>query len=305
MSLRSIIKKMFFLLSRGLFFLLLVEIGLQIMMPIYDSKMLHDKQNGDKKTFRIYCFGDSFTFGDGASPKDSYPRQLERVLNARSGMDYEVYNLGIPGGNSSQVSKYFHKILLKYKNPDLIIIRVGVNDCWNFSDHDFLSVDRDKKRSRSKPFFFLSKLKLYCLAKEAVSILKTDDGYIPFGRDNDNPQYKKMDDAKFKEIAEFNLEEMVKFAKLRKIPLVLQNYPGGDIYGPTTISGIAERYSVPMVDISSTFKEEMRHVEREDIFAPYWGASHPNASGYQIMTEEIYRVMVREGLVNDLRASGG
>ena len=47
MSLRSIIKKMFFLLSRGLFFLLLVEIGLQIMMPIYESKMLHDKQNGD------------------------------------------------------------------------------------------------------------------------------------------------------------------------------------------------------------------------------------------------------------------
>ena len=53
------------------------------------------------------------------------------------------------------------------------------------------------------------------------------------------------------------------------------------------------------------FKEKMRHVKRESIFAPQWDASHPNASGYQIMTEEIYRVMVREGLVSDIRASGG
>ena len=305
MSVKSITKKIFFLLSVALFFLILVEINLQIMMPIYDSKRLHNKQAGDKKIFRIYCFGDSFTFGDGASPKDSYPRQLERILDARSGMDYEVYNLGVPGANSSQVLKYVHKILSRFRSPDLIIIRVGVNDCWNFFDHNFLSMDREKKIDKLRPLFFLSKLKLYYLAKEAAAILKTDTGYVPFGRDEDNPQYKKMDDVKFKEIAEFNLEEMVKFAQLRNIPLILQNYPGGDIYGPTTISGIADRYSVPMVDVSSAFKEKMNYVKREDIFAPYWGASHPNASGYQIMTEEIYRVMVREGLVSDIRASGG
>lgn len=305
MSVKSITKKIFFLLSVALFFLILVEINLQIMMPIYDSKRLHNKQAGDKKIFRIYCFGDSFTFGDGASPKDSYPRQLERILDARSGMDYEVYNLGVPGANSSQVLKYVHKILSRFRSPDLIIIRVGVNDSWNFSDHDFLSMDRDKKKNRSKPFFFLSKLKLYYLVRESIAVLKTDTGYIPFERDEDGSQYKKMAYIEFKEIAESNLGDMVKFAKLRKIPLILQNYPGGDIYGPTTISGIADRYSVPMADVNSAFKEKMRHVKRESIFAPQWDASHPNASGYQIMTEEIYRVMVREGLVSDIRASGG
>ena len=80
--------------------------------------------------------------------------------------------------------------------------------------------------------------------------------------------------------------------------IILQNYPGGDVYGPTTIANIAKRFSVPMVDNFYAFSKKLKQVKREEIFAPYWEYSHPNAKGYKIMAERIYKVMMREDFVN-------
>ncbi len=46
--------------------------------------------------FRLICIGDSFTEGDGADYANSYPRFLEKKLNARAGDSphFQVYNAG-------------------------------------------------------------------------------------------------------------------------------------------------------------------------------------------------------------------
>ncbi|MBU1912190.1 MAG: hypothetical protein KKB22_01475 [Candidatus Omnitrophica bacterium] len=88
----------------------------------------------NENKFIILCLGDSYTFGLGTTYQYSYPRQLERILNGRfSNNNFEVYNLGVPGSNSSQLANNMQYNINKY-HPDLLIIMTGRNDAWNLTD---------------------------------------------------------------------------------------------------------------------------------------------------------------------------
>lgn len=73
-------------------------------------------------TFRVLAVGDSFTFGVGAGPEETYPARLERVMRAR-GIDAEVLNAGAPGfGVPDAVAWYeAHGQALQ---PDLVLLAV-------------------------------------------------------------------------------------------------------------------------------------------------------------------------------------
>lgn len=69
----------------------------------------------------ILAFGDSLTYGTGASRNNAYPAVLERLL------DRTVINAGIPGEISSKGLLRLPGLIEKY-HPDLIIICHGGND---------------------------------------------------------------------------------------------------------------------------------------------------------------------------------
>jgi lysophospholipase L1-like esterase len=50
---------------------------------------------------RILCFGDSFCFGSGVAEFETFPRQLEGLLQAK-GHTIEIYNFGTPGFSARQ-----------------------------------------------------------------------------------------------------------------------------------------------------------------------------------------------------------
>lgn len=76
---------------------------------------------------KIIVFGDSLTAGFGfADPKKSYPALLQQSLN-REGLDYDVYNSGLPGDTSAGGLKRLWTGL-KYKNVRLFILELGAND---------------------------------------------------------------------------------------------------------------------------------------------------------------------------------
>lgn len=59
---------------------------------------------------KIICLGDSNTFGSESSYGNSYPEQLERLLNRGiENYKFTVYNLGIPNQNSFQVKDSLEK----------------------------------------------------------------------------------------------------------------------------------------------------------------------------------------------------
>jgi hypothetical protein len=79
-------------------------------------------------TFRILVLGDSVTFGHGAIYDTTYPRLLEQRLHAwRPEVDWQVWNLGIPGLNTSQELAYLLEIGETYQ-PDVVVVGFFVND---------------------------------------------------------------------------------------------------------------------------------------------------------------------------------
>jgi len=68
---------------------------------------------------RIIAIGDSVTHGWGVSYDESYPQQLEKMLNAE-GLKAEVINAGVPANPVSVMVKWCTKIAPKMK-PDIII----------------------------------------------------------------------------------------------------------------------------------------------------------------------------------------
>jgi len=65
---------------------------------------------------RVICMGASETFGLGESPDMEYPRQLERVMNARVGCDrYQVVNIAHPGQTLLNFSRRTNKVAADFR----------------------------------------------------------------------------------------------------------------------------------------------------------------------------------------------
>lgn len=83
-------------------------------------------------TFRILVLGDSVTFGHGAVFETTYPHLLEQQLKAwRPDVNWEVWNLGVPGYNTAQELAYLADVGPTYR-PDLVIVGVFPNDFTGF-----------------------------------------------------------------------------------------------------------------------------------------------------------------------------
>lgn len=140
----SLKKKVIFTTFIIIMIVCLVELGLWI--EGYIILRLNQPSNviskiKDKDEFVILCLGDSYTFGIGVDYQDSYPRHLENILdeNPPKIRRFKVYNLGIPGSNSSQLANNLQCNIDKY-NPDLLIVMTGRNDLWNFADINTFSL---------------------------------------------------------------------------------------------------------------------------------------------------------------------
>ena len=89
---------------------------------------------------RVACIGDSITYGLGLADRatESYPAQLQKMLDELEPGKYEVRNFGNSGrgiyldsmrGNEKRGFRYMpeHKAALEWK-PDVVICNLGIND---------------------------------------------------------------------------------------------------------------------------------------------------------------------------------
>jgi acyl-CoA thioesterase-1 len=72
----------------------------------------------------IICFGDSLTYGTGATPGMDYPSQL----SALTGRD--VINAGVPGDTTGDALQRLERDVLK-RSPRMVLITLGGNDLKN------------------------------------------------------------------------------------------------------------------------------------------------------------------------------
>jgi len=152
----SIKQKIFLIVSGLLLSIIILEIGLcaggRIILSLQEYRnKISIKQ---KKDYRILCLGESTTTHGG---NNSYPRQLERILNERDiEKKFEVINKGRGGTNTTAIVSTLEWNINKY-NPDMIIVMMGINDGVNtltYEDTPFQKIPA-----------FLKSFKIYKLAR--------------------------------------------------------------------------------------------------------------------------------------------
>ncbi len=134
MRLSRLLKKQGCLLLAGILAAVaLLEGGLRLAgwaaRRYWESARQQTRQGGGRV---ILCVGDSLTYGLGALPENSYPRQLERLLRAETGRPYTVFNAGVCGDNTRLVLDRLPARLVETR-PDVVLVLVGSANLWNFS----------------------------------------------------------------------------------------------------------------------------------------------------------------------------
>ena len=93
---------------------------------------------------KVACIGDSITFGYGLQNRneDSYPAQLQKLLEEKFPGQYEVRNFGNTGrgiyldsmrGREKRGFRHMkeHQAALDWQ-PDIVICNLGINDCGEY-----------------------------------------------------------------------------------------------------------------------------------------------------------------------------
>jgi lysophospholipase L1-like esterase len=76
---------------------------------------------------RILAIGDSHTYGSSIAGNQSYPAQLQRLLDERAPGRFSVINLGIPGMSTTQVRQRLPANVARY-GPDIVLVWCGANN---------------------------------------------------------------------------------------------------------------------------------------------------------------------------------
>ncbi|NQY09487.1 MAG: SGNH/GDSL hydrolase family protein [Flavobacteriales bacterium] len=112
-------------------------------------------------TFRILCFGDSWTYGWGVDVENSWPMILEDWLKQNGYSNVEVINCAQPGGNTQNYKRHA-AIAIPLLKPDLVLLGVlQLNDLSQLSDRstkDAMSnaSNRTSVKHMTKSFFISS-----------------------------------------------------------------------------------------------------------------------------------------------------
>ncbi|MFH1202739.1 MAG: GDSL-type esterase/lipase family protein [Candidatus Omnitrophota bacterium] len=178
-----------------------------------------DPLNKHRKT-RIFCVGESSTFGIESPDGQTWPDRLGYYLNKAKIGSFEVINSGIIGYSSMNYKNLMRYELINYL-PDLFIIYAGFNDTKMYSHMQENKISSIFKAIHKILYYRTSML--YTLAIEKYSVLK-DNSPIPMLFYDDN--YLK----EFKE----NILSIVDLCKKSNVPLIfvcqILDYPDKRLY---------------------------------------------------------------------------
>jgi lysophospholipase L1-like esterase len=192
---------------------------------------------------RVICVGDSLTYGWLVPLKDTYHKQLERLLNAEN-RDVEVLGMGVVGYNAVQEYHLVRDKVLRL-NPDLVLLQIGPNDFERtvgiktvattgklvlIPYHDFYIPYVLPKTKFSESLMRYSHLfKLLNLALNTFAV-KRDPGYRP------HEMYLLGQERSFRYLA-----KTIELLKQRKILVAVAIFPFQNHGGPYLYASLTQR----------------------------------------------------------------
>ena len=256
--------------------------------------------------YRIYCVGESTTWGLGASDpiQKGYPHQLEEMLNKKyPGMRIQCFFDQTIGQNTSEILAKLPQQIEKHR-PQLVIFMVGTNNWWNMDHSNILLFSRYSLISRVglKVLIFLDQFRVWKLLKKIAFSLgffgERWNHMFPKGTTEIQLSEKIKSETGgryvFYRLAEHDIEEMIKICRTNRIRTIMCTYPmepGAELRHIQET--IAKKFKMPLVDNFEVFqklKDPQAYLWPED----HW---HPNNSGYAVVAENIYNCILKNGLI--------
>lgn len=115
-------------LTLGLLLTLLAAEGILQLASLYTHwKYQREIPILQPSTIRVLCLGDSNVYGLYLPKEDSWPSQLQTLLDAQHPGRYQVINLGFPGTQTFRILESLPDMLAATQ-PDQVLFLAGVND---------------------------------------------------------------------------------------------------------------------------------------------------------------------------------
>ena len=250
---------------------------------IGDIEYAEDKP---QHVYRIIALGDSFTEGPYVENKDTYPKQLETILNSQhpcSNIDrFEVLNFGVGGYDIEYAAHRFLTRGLKYQ-PDFIL--------WFLKDDDF---DELTEKSYEKVNQYLSRM-----TEEMKQDVTKFEKYDQLEEEWKEPRYGLWEKIFFlvrKELLNELSQEDYVAAQTKAIQTMTKSYDKPILL--FTFSDTDPRYKA-RIKLWSNTEVNVRNYDGiptlqapVETFDPHDG--HPNAKGYEKIAERIYTYLMED-----------
>ncbi|MDO8446173.1 MAG: GDSL-type esterase/lipase family protein [Deltaproteobacteria bacterium] len=316
------------------------EIAVRILYPgiipstKYDWSSRHKGYKLEKPhtTFRIVVLGDSFTFGQGVSRDETFPKRLESMLNSYGGrIRFEVVNLGFCGLETRGELELLTQAGInpetwqpdeRYRGlayqPDLIILEYTLNDSstsgrtleqikkfddqWRRGD----VVIRPNNGAYSLPVpakvdkFLTVNSRLYLFSLDRYNQILGRLGLREAGDSAINSMLSRYEDSFDGWVnVKQSLSEMAQVAKMNDLPIVLAIYPQLIQLDNYPFKGIHQKvkwvgdvWGFHTLDLFPAFEGKNG--------ASLWvtpSDGHPNADAHEIAAKAIFYYLTKEGLI--------
>jgi tetratricopeptide (TPR) repeat protein len=147
--------------------LVVLELLLQLAGVVVRNLDEQHKTAEGLSDHRVLALGACYTVGVGSEPHQSYPRQLEVLLDERHpALDLSVVNGGIRGKSIAYFADWIDA-MLDDADPEVLI--VNVNDRLTYSQADVVELETGSAGSRRRLDRVLAKLVIYRVARLALT----------------------------------------------------------------------------------------------------------------------------------------
>lgn len=280
--------------------------------------------------FRVLAVGDSVTFGFGVRLEDTYAKRLEARLNAGlagSSRRAEVINAGIEGTGLTYYSHFLRSMGPRLE-PDLVLVGLVLNDIVEYREEARQEAPHRpplSSRLRQANRFMRLNSHLFALVSTHLKSILYRIGVLDINTlYSDNfltlaPPSERQVRAWTSSLGK--LAELADLARSLKVPLVIVVFPMevqldartlhqyrrtlGVNLDEAALSGAPQRrlaeyardQKVPVADLLPPFRASRNGA----LFLRNHGISHdwahPSPAGHEVAAEEIYRTLIRLGLV--------
>jgi len=267
--------------------------------------------------FRIAIIGDSVVYGFGIPREDSFPKQLESLLNAQHGGGFEVMNFGVPGYNIKAIAETLDAKVLKYK-PDLVIYGYCLNDPQDVS-LEFLKLLAAKKEAErdlaERKSGLASKAGKYGLKRSRLvqlvihlsqrpSATKPSPGvHVSGGADPGNAAHRRGSYAEYfhrihtegdeRRNLEESLAKIGRLSAASQTPLLLVIFPVDNKLDPYPLEdahGVIRKLAIANNLLVYDLLDDYRAYSRKEGRGIYFDYLHPDSAGARYTAEVIDNV---------------